>query len=81
MWVELPNVGGDSHRFDEIEPYLRPMTTETMIGSCRARRVAMRDVLNVATRLIQTDHTALLCDDQTCRCSAAAKQALGHRDE
>lgn len=81
VWVELPNVGGDSHRFDEIEPYLRPMTTETMIGSCRARRIAMRDVLDVATQLIQTDHTALLCDDQTCRCSAAAKQALGYRDE
>ena len=26
-WMELPNVSGESHRFDEIEPELRPVTT------------------------------------------------------
>ncbi len=24
LWVELPNVTGESHRFDDIEPHLRP---------------------------------------------------------
>jgi aminoglycoside 3-N-acetyltransferase len=79
LWVELPNLGGASHRFDEIEPYLRPMTTETMIGPCRARRIAMGDVLEVATEVIRGDPLALLCDDDLCRCAASAAQILGHQ--
>jgi aminoglycoside 3-N-acetyltransferase len=75
-WMELPNVSGESHRFDQIEPELRPVTTEVHIGDCRARLIAVEDVLTCASRLIETDPVALLCKDQDCRCGAALKQRL-----
>jgi aminoglycoside 3-N-acetyltransferase len=76
-WAELPNVSGESHRFDEIEPELSAVTTEVLIGDCRARLIAVQDVLDCATRLIVADPAALLCDDDPdCRCRAALEQRL-----
>jgi aminoglycoside 3-N-acetyltransferase len=75
-WAELPNVSGESHRFDEIEPELRPVTTEVRIGDCRARLIGVDDVLTCATRLIVNDPAALLCNDANCRCGAAFQQRL-----
>lgn len=73
-WVELPNISGDSHRFDEIEPLLHGATTETMIGTSRLRRVKAADVIAVTTTMINADPAALLCDDADCRCGAALRQ-------
>jgi aminoglycoside 3-N-acetyltransferase len=75
-WMELPNVSGESHRFDEIEPELRPVTTEVHIGDCRARLIAVEHVLTCASKLIAADPAALLCRDQDCRCGAALEQRL-----
>jgi aminoglycoside 3-N-acetyltransferase len=75
-WLELPNVSGESHRFDEIEPALRPFTTETRIGHCRARLIAVEDILTCTTTVIEADPAALLCEDETCRCWAALQQRL-----
>ncbi|MEU4604307.1 AAC(3) family N-acetyltransferase [Kribbella sp. NPDC023972] len=75
-WAELPNVSGASHTFDEIEPELRPVTAEVRIGDCRARLIAVEDVLSCATRLIVADPAALLCEDRDCRCGAALEQRL-----
>lgn len=74
LWIEVPNVSGESHRFDEIEPLLRPATIETMIGACRARRIPIADLLAIAERLLRADPAALLCDDADCRCVAALEQ-------
>lgn len=77
VWMELPNISGESHRFDEIEPALRPHTTEVMIGESRVRRIPIAAVLETATRLILADPGALLCDeDPECRCAAARQQRL-----
>lgn len=77
VWAELPNVSGESHRFDEIEPELRSYTVETVIGECRARRVKVNDVLAVTERMIGEDPAALLCtDDPDCRCAGALQQLL-----
>jgi aminoglycoside 3-N-acetyltransferase len=76
VWMELPNIPGDSDAFDEIEPALAPVTTETRIGDCRAGLIAVRDVLACATRLIESDPAALLCDKPDCRCGAALQQRL-----
>ena len=77
VWMELPNIPGDSHRFDLIEPELRPATKEVLIGNCRARLVPVAAVLAVTTRLIRADPGALLCDDDpACRCAAALEQRL-----
>ncbi|TWD84087.1 aminoglycoside 3-N-acetyltransferase [Kribbella amoyensis] len=73
-WMELPNVSGESHKFDEIEPDLRPFTTEVVIGECRARLIAVEDVLTCTTTLITKDPAALLCTEQGCRCTAALAQ-------
>lgn len=84
VWGELPNVPGQSHRFDDLEPALRYLTTETRIGNCRARLVKVRDVLEQATLAISRDPGALLCDEDECRCGAARRQreaVLARRSE
>lgn len=76
-WLELPNIPGDSHRFDDIEPVLRPDTRETFIGASRARAIPVRKVLAATRDLIKADPRALLCEaDPTCRCAAAYEQRL-----
>jgi aminoglycoside 3-N-acetyltransferase len=52
VWMELPNIPGHSHRFDEIEPDLRAVTQEVVIGACRTRLIPIREVLSTASRLI-----------------------------
>lgn len=79
VWMELPNVPGESHRFDAIEPALAPLTYEVRIGDCRARRIPVRDVLAVTTQLVTADSAALLCADPECRCGAALQQRLAAR--
>ena len=76
VWMELPNIPGDSDSFDDIEPELAPVTAQTLIGRCRARLVAVRDVIACATRLIRSDPAALLCEKEDCRCNAALQQRL-----
>jgi aminoglycoside 3-N-acetyltransferase len=74
VWMELPNISGQSHRFNDIEPELADRTREVMIGRCRARGTQSSDVLATAERLIQEDVSALLCPDPECRCGAALQQ-------
>jgi aminoglycoside 3-N-acetyltransferase len=76
LWVELPNVCGESHEFDRIEPHLAPFTRTTSIGECTARLIRTADVIETTTRLIEADPKALLCDDTECRCGAAYQQRL-----
>jgi len=76
VWMELPNIPGQSHRFDEIEPHCRAATQEVMIGSCRARCIPIREVLATAERLIRANPAALLCEHPDCRCFAALQQRL-----
>ena len=52
------------------------MTREVMIGTCRARRIAVIDVLATAERLIAAKPATLLCGDRGCRCFAALQQRL-----
>lgn len=82
VWMELPNISGESHRFEEIESELRAVTRKVRVGGCWARRVAVHDVLASAERLILADPAALLCDDQDCaRCAAALRQRLAILDQ
>lgn len=76
VWMELPNIPGQSHRFDDIDRELASATHEVFIGTCRARRIAVADVLATAERLITADPAALLCGDRACRCFAALQQRL-----
>ncbi len=76
VWMELTNIPGQSHQFDDIEPVLRSATQEVMIGSCRARLIPIQEVLAGAERLILANPAALLCDDPDCRCFAALQQRL-----
>jgi aminoglycoside 3-N-acetyltransferase len=76
IWTELPNIPGESHRFDELAPDVEPSSRSTRIGGCRALRVPIRAVLDAARRRIQADPAALLCGDPDCRCGAALQQRL-----
>jgi aminoglycoside 3-N-acetyltransferase len=76
VWMELPSIPGQSHRFDDLEPELAHVTREVVIGDCRARRIAVADVLAAAARRISANPAALLCDDRECRCHAALQQRL-----
>ncbi|MEV4260394.1 AAC(3) family N-acetyltransferase [Kribbella sp. NPDC049584] len=75
LWIELPNIPGESHHFDDIEPVLRPATKELRIGQARVRRIPKDAVLAATRQLIQADPAALLCtDNPECRCAAALQQ-------
>jgi aminoglycoside 3-N-acetyltransferase len=76
VWMELPNIPGESHRFDAIAPYLAPITREVQIGASRARCMPIAALLDIATRLVAADPAALLCADPDCRCGAALQQRL-----
>ena len=76
LWREFPNIPGESHRFDEIEPALAPVTSEVMIGACRARRIPVAEVIERTQHVIRSDPAALLCEDEECRCGAALRQRL-----
>lgn len=80
LWVELPNVSGESHRFDEIEPHLSDRTRVTQIGSCQARLTRTADIVDTTKRLIEVDPQALLCDDHACRCWGAYQQRVAYLD-
>jgi aminoglycoside 3-N-acetyltransferase len=75
-WAELPNIPGQSHRFDTIAPLLEEKTRKSQVGNCRMRCVPIADVLAAATALIQPDPMALLCQVPECRCGAAHRQRL-----
>jgi len=77
LWVELPNIPGDSREFDAVEPALRSATKEVRIGQARVRRIPKQAVLAATRQLVENDPAALLCtDDPTCRCAAALQQRL-----
>lgn len=76
VWMELPNIPGQSHRFNDLAPALADATREVMIGQCHAQRIPVRVVLEAAERAIMSDPAALLCDDPECRCGAALQQRL-----
>lgn len=76
VWMELPNLPGQSHRFDDIEPELRAATQAVLIGSCRAQCIPIREVLAVADQLIRANPAALLCEQSACRCFSALHQRL-----
>lgn len=76
VWMELPNIPGESHRFDDIAPDLAPVTRAARIGACQALRVPIRAVLAAARRRILANPAALLCGDPECRCGAAFQQRL-----
>jgi aminoglycoside 3-N-acetyltransferase len=80
LWIELPNIPGESHHFDDIEPVLRPATKEIRIGQARVRRIPKDAVLAATRQLIQADPAALLCtDNPECRCAAALQQLISVR--
>jgi aminoglycoside 3-N-acetyltransferase len=77
LWTELPNIPGESHHFDLIEPLLRPLTKEVRIGQAQVRRIPKQAVLSATRTLVEADPAALLCtDDPACRCAAALNQRL-----
>ncbi|WP_329002795.1 AAC(3) family N-acetyltransferase [Kribbella sp. NBC_00709] len=80
LWIELPNIPGESHHFDDIEPVLRSATKEIRIGQARVRRIPKDAVLAATRQLIEADPAALLCTDNAeCRCAAALQQLLRAR--
>jgi len=70
-WAELPSIPGESHRFDDAEVLLRPVTREVRIGLARVRVLGAADVIVRVRELIERAPRALLCDDPGCRCAAA----------
>lgn len=74
VWMELPNVPGQSHRFGDIDVLLEADTRTTEIGRCRARTMRSRRLVEVATGALEAEVGALLCEDDECRCGAARRQ-------
>lgn len=82
IWVELPNMPGSSSGFAGLDDSLNPVT-QTMIGSCLARRFKVRDVLCQVKEMIEDNPAALLDLENPGdeRVEAAWRQRLAIRDE
>jgi aminoglycoside 3-N-acetyltransferase len=59
VWVELPNIPGDSSAFARLDNALSP-DAAVWIGGCEARRYTMRNLCAVVETLIASDPAALL---------------------
>lgn len=77
IWVELPNIPGDSSAFGRLDDVLQPDAGVT-IGACHARRYRAREILRVVESLIEADPAALLDLDHPGdeRTDAAYRQRL-----
>lgn len=71
--VECTNHPGCSAEFNSIEPLVREITRETMIGQCRARLLPVRELIERVKALLREDPRALLCD-KCRRCRMIAKE-------
>ena len=71
-WVRRP---GCSHGFDAIDEILdeQDAVRETMIGSCHARLMSARSVVDAALDILKTDPEGLLCDRPDCEACAEAR--------
>ncbi len=64
-WIRRP---GCSQGFNEVDEllYERDAIHETMIGSCKARLMNARDVVDAAVEMLQSDPESLLCSRPEC---------------
>lgn len=71
-WVRRP---GCSHGFDAADEILDDQNAvhETMIGSCRARLMSARSIVDAALDILKTDPEGLLCDRPDCEACAEAR--------
>lgn len=82
IWVELPNIPGDSSAFSRLDDVLPP-ASESTIGACHARRYRAREIIRTVESLIAADPAALLDlehpgDERT---GAAYRQRLAWVDQ
>lgn len=77
IWVELPNIPGDSSAFGRLDDVLQP-DAEVTIGTCHARRYRARGIIATVDSLIASDPAALLDLDHPGdeRTHAAYRQRL-----
>lgn len=77
IWVELPNIPGDSSAFGQLDGMIEPVAS-TRIGSCEARRYRVRAICAVVEEAIARDPAALLDLDHPGdeRTGAAWRQRL-----
>jgi aminoglycoside 3-N-acetyltransferase len=69
--VECPRFPGCSDGFEAIAPELSEVARWTTIGEARLQAIPLRELVQVARRLIQADPQALLCQSPGClRCQA-----------
>ncbi len=69
--VECPAFPGCSDGFEAITPHLTEVTRWTTLGESRLQAIPLRELVQVARRLIQADPLALLCQSPDClRCRA-----------
>jgi aminoglycoside 3-N-acetyltransferase len=77
--VECPAFPGCSDGFEAIAPHLEGVARWTSLGEAKIQAVPLRDLVQIARRLIQEDPQALLCEREGCERCEASRQ--GHAGE
>lgn len=63
---KLEEFPGCSRGFNAIAPKLAWVAQQATIGPAMVQRTPLRNLVDAAVQMIQSDRTALLCDDATC---------------
>jgi aminoglycoside 3-N-acetyltransferase len=69
--VECPNFPGCSSGFNEISSAVEPFCGKLQLAGLEIKAIPLRDLINTARTMIETDPNALLCQRPDCeRCNA-----------
>ena len=75
--VVLEHVPGCSTAFVKLEPRLDPAKVRTVpLPRGMARKIPIRYVVQLATKLLEADPAAFICDDQACTGCAPKREAV-----
>ena len=76
--VVLENVPGCSTAFIKLEERLDPAKVRTAeLPNGTARKVPIRYLVNLATKLLEADPRVFICDDSACPSCAGKRDAIG----
>lgn len=75
--VECPNFPGCSRGFEAITPHLAGTARWVQLGADKIQALPLRELVQVARRMIEANPLALGCDQGDCECCRAIRKQAG----
>jgi aminoglycoside 3-N-acetyltransferase len=72
--AECPHFPGCSKGFNSIEPYIQDLKRELILGTIPIRAYPMKDLIDIAVRVLQQNCLEFLCSKENCECCAEIRR-------